>query len=146
MVRRVKKHQVHFEVSRHLPDALKACALVKADAFELQGLKRYFKIGVPKLMAEFEIQELVVTAGRKGGYVLSANGETVSYAGVPTRSVADPTGAGDVFFASYVIGRLIRHLSVAKSCEDAAAVAAKLVEGKFILPQTLMLRRTGSAV
>ena len=146
MVRRVKNHQVYFDVSKHLPDALKACTIVKADEFELQSLKRFFKIRVPKLMTEFKIAELVVTAGRKGGCVLTADGETVSYAAVPIQSVADPTGAGDVFFASYVIGRLIRHLSVAKSCADAAAVAAGLVEGKFILPQTLMLNPTGSSV
>jgi sugar/nucleoside kinase (ribokinase family) len=145
IVRRVKNDQVHLEVSTHLPDALKACAIVKADEFELQTLKRFFRIGALNLMTEFGIEELVVTAGRKGGYVLTADGETVSYAGVPIQSVADPSGAGDVFFASYVTGRLIRHLSIAESCKGAAAAAARLVEGKFIRPQALILTQTGSS-
>jgi sugar/nucleoside kinase (ribokinase family) len=145
MVRCVKNHQVLPEVSTHLPDALKACAIVKADELELQILKRFFKMGVSNLMADFEIQELVVTAGQKGGYVLTADGETVSYASVPIQSVADPTGAGDVFFASYVTRRLIQHLCIAESCQEAAAVAASLVAGKFIRPQTLMLTQTGSS-
>jgi sugar/nucleoside kinase (ribokinase family) len=145
MVRRVKNHQVQLEVSTHLPAALKACAIVKADELELQSLQRFFKMGVSNLMADFEIEELVVTAGQKGGYVLTTDGETVSYASVPIQSVADPTGAGDVFFASYVTGHLIRHLSIAESCKGAAAVAARLVAGKFIRPQTLKLTQAGSS-
>ncbi len=142
MVRRVRNHRVQPAVSEHLPDALRACAIVKADEFELDTLQRFFKVGVWHIMAEFKIQELVVTSGPKGGYVLTGDGQTVCYAGVPIQSAADPTGAGDVFFASYVIDRLIRQRSVAQACASAAALAALLVEGRFILPQTLSLAKT----
>jgi sugar/nucleoside kinase (ribokinase family) len=50
--------------------------------------------------------------------------------GIETRT--DPTGAGDVFFAAYLLSRFFRNQDIAQACRYAAGIAARQVEGRYI--------------
>jgi sugar/nucleoside kinase (ribokinase family) len=52
-----------------------------------------------QIMKRHEIEELVVTAGSRGGRILSATGCEITYSSSAHRATReiDPTGAGDAF-------------------------------------------------
>jgi sugar/nucleoside kinase (ribokinase family) len=45
---------------------------------------------------------------------------------------ADPTGAGDIFLAAYVVGRILHNKNIAEACVSAAKLSARQLEGKHI--------------
>jgi sugar/nucleoside kinase (ribokinase family) len=51
----------------------------------------------------------------------------------------DPTGAGDVFFASYLVGRFLNNQNIADACRYAARTAGRQVSGKYITFDVLAL-------
>jgi sugar/nucleoside kinase (ribokinase family) len=80
-----------------------------------------------------------VTAGHKGGFVQTVKAGQISYPAAKVSSNEDPTGAGDIFLAAYVIGRFLKQQSIADACEYAAKLAARQIEGKYIKPNDLCL-------
>ena len=92
-------------------------------------------------MRDCSVAEWVVTEGSHGGWVASGKGERKKFASVPVAMVADPTGAGDVFFAAYLAHRLHRGVGIATAAQRAAALAARQVEGGFIDEATLRLEQ-----
>ena len=137
--RKVLKKDVLAAVSRHLPDALKAADIIKATESEIKIVLDFFQMDLPKIMKSFGIKEAVITMGAKGGRVETQNGEKHYYAATRIDSVSDPTGAGDVFFATYLLSRFIRNQKIAGACRYAADIAARQVEGKFIAVDRLVL-------
>ncbi len=89
-----------------LPSLLDACDVIKTSEEEaclITGLSNASNAAV-KLARSHPCLEVVVTCGAKGAYV--AQHEEVSFVESKNIVVSDPTGAGDVFFASYLAHRI----------------------------------------
>ncbi len=141
LVRRIDNGQVHIGVSERLHLALLCSSLIKADRTELEAILDARQMGIEELMKAYELDEVVVTAGREGGRVTAASGEVVGYKAARVSQVVDTTGAGDVFFGAYLCSRLHERRSIRDSCEHAALVAAQQVQGRYITQETLQVTR-----
>ncbi len=138
-VRRISNGRVHFGISKLLYKALAVSSIVKVDHSELEVILKELKMTIHEFVSSHNIDELVVTSGSEGGRVITAEGEDISYQAHMVNHVLDTTGAGDVFFASYLVSRLKMNQSIANSCEHSAEVAAHHVEGMFISPDSLRI-------
>jgi len=144
-VRRVEKGKVHPCISESLDEALAVSSVIKAEREELQEILSWYyrhrqtrQMRIEDLINEYKLNEVVVTAGREGGYVVSASGEVVDYK-APQVKVADTTGAGDVFFAAYLVSRLHERRSIRESCEHATGIAVRHVKGRYITEESLRM-------
>ncbi len=138
-VRRVEGTQVYQGVADSLYAALQCAAYVKTSNDELELVLADCGLTLDQLMRDCSVAEWVVTEGSHGGWVASRAGQRTKFAPAPVATVADPTGAGDVFFAAYLAHRLHRGAGIATAAQCAAAVAARQVEGEFIDEATLRL-------
>jgi len=138
-VRQLEDGQTSHRASPSLAPALALASIVKAGREEAAEVMRATGRTLRDVVADFGIAECVVTAGRHGGRVLCAAGDEVEYAAAPPAAEGDPTGAGDVFFATYLVSRLRDGLSVPLSCARAAATASRQVAGAHIDEDTLAL-------
>jgi sugar/nucleoside kinase (ribokinase family) len=114
-------------------------SIVKAGEDELEIILSHYEKSLQDLVSEYRLREIVVTRGGRGGYVLLPSGETFSYEAEPVQAVTDPTGAGDVFFATYVASRYFRGESVPDSCARAAKVAGLQVSDRHIARAALRI-------
>ncbi len=137
LLRTIDNTTVYPAVSEHLPAALQAAHIVKANRQEYETLMAFFRTGLTQLAARFKIREFVVTTGDNGGFVQTIAGEEIPYAATGLKSNEDPTGAGDVFLAAYVIDRFLNRRPIADACQYAAALAARQIEGNYIKPDDL---------
>ena len=131
-------------VASSVAEALACAAFVKADPDELAAVLAALGRDLPALMADFDLREVVVTEGRKGGCVHERSGKRHPYAAVPVPRVVDPTGAGDVFFAAYLTARLHARRSISEACARAAETAARHVAGAYLPDDELRLPRAPS--
>lgn len=139
-VRRISNDgRVHFGISKLLYKALAVSSIVKVGRSELEVILKELNMTIHEFVSSHNIDELVVTSGSEGGRVITAEGEDISYQAHMVNHVLDTTGAGDVFFASYLVSRLKMNQSIANSCEHSAKVAAHHVEGMFISPDSLRI-------
>jgi sugar/nucleoside kinase (ribokinase family) len=130
--RKVVTKRVSAAVSRHLPAALSAAHIIKANGTELKYILEHYQKGLTELMKTFEIEESVITLGQEGGWVETLSGDKFHYKADKIESVTDPTGAGDVFFAAYIISRFANNRDIPDACRYAASTAARQVEGTHI--------------
>ena len=140
-VRRIEKGKVRQGISEDLHEALLACTVISAERTELQVILDAYQMGIDELMNAYELSEIVVTNGSEGGRVVLMSGEVVSYKARRVNHVADATGAGDVFFAAYLVSRLHQRQSVRVACKHAALVAARQVQGRYIPEDCLRVER-----
>ena len=140
-VRRVENGKVRPGISEDLHEALLACTVIGADRTELQVILDAYQMGIDELMNAYKLSEIVVTNGSDGGRVVLMSGEVVSYKAPRVKSVVDATGAGDVFFAAYLVSRLHRRRSVKVACRHAALVAARQVQGRCIPEDMLRVEK-----
>ncbi len=138
-VRQIEGTQVGRGVAKGLYAALQCADYVKADHDELELVLADCGLTLDQLMRDCSVTEWVVTEGSHGGWVASWPGLRTKFASAPVATVADPTGAGDVFFAAYIAHRLHRGAEIATVAQRAAALAARHVEGGFIDAATLRL-------
>ncbi len=138
-VRYKEDNRIISRASDNLAQALSCAQYVKADNTELETILNACNMDLPELMQTFRIDEMVITKGDRGGFVRSLTGEKASYFAKPVDSIRNTVGAGDVFFASYLIHRLYRGEDMAVSCEKASQLAAQQIEGRYIRPETLKL-------
>ena len=54
-------------------------------------------------------------------------------------SIEDVTGAGDIFLAAYVIGRILNRQIIADASQYAAKLVARQIDGNYIEPEVLAL-------
>jgi sugar/nucleoside kinase (ribokinase family) len=139
LVRAVKNKIIYTAVSKYLPAAMRLAHIVKANQREYESLIAFFRTDLLGLMRQFHINEFVVTAGHKGGFVQTIRAGQISYPATRATSNDDPTGAGDIFLAAYVIGRFLKQRSIGDACKYAAKLAARQIEGKYIKPNDLGL-------
>jgi len=132
-------------VSPELAHALRAAHIVKASEEELALVLEYEQASLPQLLARYQIQEILVTCGSRGGIARTAEGEEVRYAAYPVTHIVDPTGAGDVFFAAYLIHHILEGASIAQAAEQSSALAAQHIAGQYITRQQLALQASLTA-
>jgi sugar/nucleoside kinase (ribokinase family) len=102
----VKNERVLPKLDGRLSSLLDACDVIKASEEEaclITGLSDASK-AAENLARCHRPLEVVVTCGSKGVYVVQHEG--LSFVESKNKEVSDKTGAGDVFFASYLAHRL----------------------------------------
>ncbi len=137
LVRSIKNGKVYQQSSLYIKKALACSDLIKADENEMNIILQSLNKSLIQLQKQFEIKEIVITRGKKGGTILSESGEDLNYAPFPVDKIGDTTGAGDVFFAAYLFARLHQNATIAESSQYAAAIAAKQISGNYICPEWL---------
>ncbi|MDP9081967.1 MAG: PfkB family carbohydrate kinase [Bacteroidota bacterium] len=114
-------------------EALQHVSIVKADVAELEALT-----GCPtteegaRLLAQWGVQEVVVTNG-SGGSVIYSNDTFYTIPAFRPAIIADATGCGDTYMAGYLYRR-IKGDDIQQSGEFAAAMASLKMEsaGPFL--------------
>ncbi len=139
LIRAVKNGNVYAAVSDQLRVALGVSDIVKANAHEYAAMTDFYQTDLTDLMHRFDIREFIVTSGARGGFVRQTAAAEIRYAAVTTKIDGDPTGAGDIFLAAYVIGRLLKQQPVAPACNAAAKLVARQIEGNYIKNEDLCL-------
>jgi sugar/nucleoside kinase (ribokinase family) len=137
--RRVKGKCIARGVSQHLASAMLISRFVKASETELQAICGYFSLDIAALLKTYKIEELVVTRGQKGGFVKDSKGSVYPYDAVKVGSILDPTGAGDVFLAAYIVGRFLNLLNIADACAYAARLSAEQISGSYITRDSIVI-------
>jgi sugar/nucleoside kinase (ribokinase family) len=137
--RMIRDRKVYPEVSNHLTEGLKTAQIIKANGTEYRTILDFYQLDLTDLMKRFNIKESVVTLGKNGGFVETQNGAGINYVADPVKFQVDPTGAGDVFFAAYIVGRFSNNMHIPEACRYAARKAAQQVEGKYITVNQLGL-------
>jgi sugar/nucleoside kinase (ribokinase family) len=144
-IRSVKNKIVYPAVSTRLTDALRISNLVKANYHEYKAIVDFYQVDLSELMRRFKIEEFIVTSGKKGGFIKTIFGETVQYKGYKANKVAaamsieDTTGAGDIFLAAYVIGRILNRQMIADASQYAAKLVTRQINGNYFEPEVLAL-------
>lgn len=136
-LRRIEETRVRPGVSPALADVLRVARIIKGDREEMALTLDFFGLKMEGLLSKFQIEEAVVTEGYKGGWVQRYGGETHYFKGEPIPNPWDPTGAGDVFFATYVIQRRFKGLDIPGAAAAAAETAARQVAGDHIPSEIL---------
>ena len=135
--RKIINHRVNLGISKDLAAGLRIARVVKATGTEVKAILDFYKMSLSKLMTKFKIHELVVTLGSKGGFVQKQDGKIFHYDAHKIDLVVDPTGAGDVFFAAYIVNRFSKGKDIPEACKYASQTAAQQVEGKYISADSL---------
>lgn len=131
-VRKINNQVVWPLVSEHLDEALWCSDILKAEKKELEIIIEHFRITPLQLINKYNIQELVITEGSKGGQILRPKASPISFRAMPVNNFTDFTGAGDVFFAAYLIKHLYHGEDISTSCEYAARIASLKIKGGYI--------------
>ena len=131
-VRDINNQVVQALVSENLEEALWCSDIIKADKNELKVIIEHFRITPLQLINKYNIQELVITEGSNGGQILLPQAAPISFKAVPVKKFTDCTGAGDVFFAAYLIKHLYHREEISTSCDYAARIAALKIKGSYI--------------
>ena len=138
-VRFAERGIIRERVSPLLEGVLRMCPVVKADEGELAAALGYFGVDPPGFIRRFGIEEIVVTAGSRGGRVMTRTGEDIVYEAKPVECPGSTVGAGDVFFAAYLVHRFYRGTDIRTSADRASDLAARHVGGRHITPGALSL-------
>jgi len=143
--RRIENAEVNTEVANQIEASLKISRIVKANESEFESVLQYFGTDLANLLARYNIEEFIVTQGKKGGFVLDDKNSQVRFNAVPVQSPGDPTGAGDIFFAAYIIGRFMKKLDISNACAYAADLTALQISGNYITEDLLGLSAVGES-
>ncbi len=143
LTRRIEDAEVYAGVANQIEASLKISRIVKANESEFESVLQFFDIGLANLLARYNIEEFIVTQGRKGGFVLDNKNNEVRFNAVPVQSAGDPTGAGDIFFAAYVVGRFMKKMDISNACAYAAELTALQISGNYITEDRLGLSAMG---
>ena len=135
--RKVEGVEVRAGVSQHLYRALESAKIVKASREETETVVNFFGRELRALIEEHGIEQWLTTDGANGGWLLCRSGSRHDFRGVAVSEIADPTGAGDVFFAAYLTYHFYEEADIGEALQQAAALTARHVEGRFIAEEEL---------
>jgi sugar/nucleoside kinase (ribokinase family) len=138
--RRMKANQITTTVSQRISSVLKISQIIKANEPELEAILSFLGLDVSRVIKSYNIEECVVTCGAKGGFVQDQNGSVHRYDAMSVDSITDPTGAGDVFLAAYLISRFQKKQNITDACRYAAKLSAEQISGKYITQDVLNLK------
>ena len=138
-LRRAESGRIVPGVSAGLEGSLRAAHIIKADEGELTLMLDHFRESLPGFLQRFRIDEAVVTRGSRGASVWTRAGEGYHFSAETVRRPVSTVGAGDVFFAAYLVAHVYRKLDIDLAAGFAAGVAARQVAGKHIAPALLDL-------
>jgi len=138
--RRIKGEDITAAVSPRISSVLKISQIIKANEHELEAILSFLDHNISELIRSYNIEECVVTRGAEGGFVQDKDGNVHSYDAMPVDSITDPTGAGDVFLAAYLISRFQKKQNITDACRYAAKLSAEQVRGNYIKPETLAIK------
>lgn len=127
-------------VSERIEKALLNSIIVKGNSKELDIVLSHYQLNISQFLKQWNIMEVIITDGSRGGCIITKNGTEVKYHAKETDSVIDATGAGDVFLASYLSFRFFQKRDIKEACEHASIIAAKQVAGQYIEPDLLKLK------
>ncbi|HIH92905.1 TPA: hypothetical protein HA338_02305 [Methanosarcina acetivorans] len=136
-VRKAEQNKIKYCVSENLHDVLNMSDVIKAEIKEFGEILKTYKMTPEELIKHYNLKEIVVTTGKKGGYIVSDSGKRTEYRAHRVKKVVDTTGAGDVFFASYIASRYYRKRDAKESSNYAAYISAKHIEGNYIHQELL---------
>ena len=127
--RAVRAGRVIPKLDHRLLDILNFCDVVKANQEELRLISgvRELPEAALSLATAYPDLEIVVTCGAKGAYVVQR--DEVHYEPAVPVDISDPTGAGDVYFASYLAKRFFAKLPGEASIKRASEFAANYTSG-----------------
>jgi sugar/nucleoside kinase (ribokinase family) len=143
--RRIEDAAVYAGVANQIDASLNISRIVKANESELESVLHFFDTDLVNLLARYNIDEFIVTQGKKGGFVLDNKNSEVRLNAVPAQSAGDPTGAGDIFFAAYVAGRFMKKMDISNACAYAAELTALQISGNYITEDRLGLSAMGES-
>jgi sugar/nucleoside kinase (ribokinase family) len=137
--RRIEDAEVFTGVATQIESSLKISRIVKANESEFESVLQYLDTDPARLLDKYNIEEFIVTQGAKGGFVLNHKNSEVRFDAVPVQSPGDPTGAGDIFFAAYIVGRFMKNMTISNACNYAADLTALQISGNYITDDFLGL-------
>jgi len=138
-LRRTENDRIVPAVSAGLEGALRSAHIIKADEEELTLMLDHFRLSLPGFLQRFRIDEAVITRGSRGASVWTRAGEGYHFGAETVRRPVSTVGAGDVFFAAYLVAHVYRKLDIDMAAMFAAGLAAKQVSGKHLPPGLLDL-------
>ncbi len=141
LVRSVRAGRVVPRVDSAADALLRAAQSIKVAQEEWSLLLAWTKCDWVEMMERYRLCEVIVTDGSRGGYICTADGGRHAFAAAEVGQIYDPTGAGDVFFASYLSQRIGRGRSIEASARMAAQMAGRQVAGELFAAETLGLQR-----
>lgn len=136
-LRRADNGRIVPAVSPGLEGALRSAHIIKADEGELTLLLDHFRETLPGFLQRFRVDEAVITRGSRGASVWTRSGDGFHFRAMPVRRPVSTVGAGDVFFAAYLVAHVYRKLDIDLAAGFAADIAARQVAGKHISPALL---------
>jgi len=136
--RQVVGREVYSGVSEHVRSVLAQADIVKASREETEAVESFCGQPLTAILREFDIEQWLTTDGTRGGWVLDQSGARHDFSAVPVEQVADPTGAGDVFFAAYQASHLYEGTGIDEALHEASALTARHVQGRFITADELV--------
>ena len=135
--RQLEAEKVRAGVSEHLGLALEQSDIVTASRDETELVEGFYGRDLGAVMGAHDIGQWLTTDGERGGWLLDHSGTRYEFSAVPVDEVADPTGAGDVFFAAYLTYHLYEGAGAGEALQRAAALTARQVAGRFIAADEL---------
>lgn len=147
-LRAVEDNRVQTRVAEYLADALLCAKIVKAEEKELTAILDFFGMTLPVWMQTYGIDEIVVTAGPRGGFIRTLSEQEFHFGAQALHSSdqALAVGAGDVFFAAYLTYRFYEGETIPVSSQRAACLAARQIQGQYITRETLKLKTSAPSV
>jgi len=139
-VRKIRGISVSASVSPLLDQALQACRVIKATEQEFKLILNTWKMEPSDFLRCFPLEEIIVTCGKNGGYLLSGSHNRTEYPALLSGQSLDTTGAGDVFFAAYLSARHYRGQGRKDALLHAARIASFHVGGTYIPQEDLLIR------
>ncbi|HET6473118.1 MAG TPA: PfkB family carbohydrate kinase [Pseudomonadales bacterium] len=121
--RRIADERVIADVDARIVDLLPRLHWLKASRSEWQPLLAHLHLAATSRPTRGAIESLV-TDGAAGGDLLRGEARDTHWVAAPPVDHCDPTGAGDVFFAAYLVHRAGLGADAALAAKNAARITS----------------------